>query len=530
MAGTNGSVLLPPTPTPTPTPSPGTGVIAVPTVLQLDWYEHDIGCMITWNAFSNCVEASDPDASALVCQTCDQAMGNKYRVVTPESMLARHYPRDFNVTAQVEAAASFGSSYIIFVVNQMVGFALWPTKANNYSISNTPFRGGDYDIMSEYVTACRRFGIKPGIFYTTKENNYNGIGKGAPIGPKNYTVAEQDAFIVTQLTELMLGKYGPIYELWLDGGLGAEYALTAAFLLKHGDKWLNHGFPARNGIRWVGNEDGVAGQPNWGGSDLVTNLDVKGRGDPYGNVFYPSSADCVLREHCWSWKPWGQMPSITSTRRLVSKYISSSGQGSKLMLNMAPMTFGGLNQDDKAAYAKLGAALRCLFRDPLVNQSFGGAPMAAIPGGGGWEQEWELDNSAGVAAPPVTTDFTLSIREDISSGQRIWSWRLLVSSSTSVGGWADVTTAATDAYTPGGGSSEARAVSIGFRRMFPNMSLPRAVVAPGGSAIRMKMKLVVINVTNSSRAPSLRDVAVHDWSARATDRCFDGVEVGRNEL
>ena len=58
-------------------------------------------------------------------------------------------------------------------------------------------------------------------------------------------------FIVQQLTELMLGEYAPIYELWLDGGLGAEYTQTQQFLLEHGGNWLNHGFPARNGVRWV---------------------------------------------------------------------------------------------------------------------------------------------------------------------------------------------------------------------------------------------------------------------------------------
>jgi alpha-L-fucosidase len=269
----------------------------MPSALQLDWFEHDIGCMITWNAFTNCVNATDSDASELVCRTCDQGTGNHYRVVTPEAMLTRDFPHSFNVTAQVEAAASFGASYIIFVVNQMVGFALWPTKANNFSIANSKFRGGGYDIVAEYVAACRTFNIKPGIFYTTKENNYNGVGKGKSIGPKNYSVTEQDAFIVQQLTELMLSeKYGDIYELWLDGGLGAEYNQTAAFLLRHGHKWLTHGFPARNGIRWVGNEHGVAGQPNWAAATLVNDLDVRGRGNPYGNIFYPSSADCVLRE------------------------------------------------------------------------------------------------------------------------------------------------------------------------------------------------------------------------------------------
>jgi hypothetical protein len=160
------------------------------------------------------------------------------------------------------------------------------------------------------------------------------------------------------------------------------------------------------------------------------------------------------------------MPPISSTRQLVDKYIASSGQGSKLMLNMAPMNFGGLNAADKAAYAQLGHSMRCLFRDPLVNHSFV-APMVAVAGGGGWEAEWQLGEVL------LRSDFTLSVREDISLGQRIWSWRLFVSNNTNnakIGGdpsWKDVTSAAVASYTAGGGSDEDRAISIGFRRMFP---------------------------------------------------------------
>lgn len=132
IAGTNGSAPLPPapppppptpappspsppppTPAPPPAPPPGMRAIAAPSALQLDWHEHDLGCMITWNAFTNCVNATDPDASELVCRTCDQGTGNQYRVVKPDAMLQRDYPHNFNVTAQVESAASFGATYIM---------------------------------------------------------------------------------------------------------------------------------------------------------------------------------------------------------------------------------------------------------------------------------------------------------------------------------------------------------------------------------------------------------------------------------
>ena len=127
IAGTNGSAPLPPVPPPTPptpppppsppppnpAPPPGMHAIAAPSALQLDWHDHDLGCMITWNAFTNCVNVTDPDASELVCRTCHQGTGNQYRVVKPDAMLQRDYPHNFNVTAQVEAAASFGATYIM---------------------------------------------------------------------------------------------------------------------------------------------------------------------------------------------------------------------------------------------------------------------------------------------------------------------------------------------------------------------------------------------------------------------------------
>ena len=176
------------------------------------------------------------------------------------------------------------------------------------------------------------------------------------------------------------------------------------------------------------------------------------------------------------------------------------------MLNMAPMNFGGLNQDDQKAYAKLGATLHCLFHKPLVNTSFA-VPMS-IASTGGWEQEWRLDT----AGAPLQSHFTLALRENIVAGQRIWSWRLLVSNGTESDAlWTDVTALAVDTYRAGGGSDEQLAVSIGFRRMFPNMSLPMPAT---------HMKLVATNTTNASHAPALRDVAIYDWSARVSEKCF----------
>ena len=83
-------------------------------------------------------------------------------------------PVAMNATAWVEAAASFGAKYLVLAANHAGGFALWPTKAvvprhgrYNYSVaySRGQWTDGrkDPDIVAEFVTACRKAGIAPGI-------------------------------------------------------------------------------------------------------------------------------------------------------------------------------------------------------------------------------------------------------------------------------------------------------------------------------------------------------------------------------
>ena len=117
----------------------------------------------------------------------------------------------------------------------------------------------------------------------------------------------------------------------------------------------------------------------------------------------------------------------------------------------------------------------------------------AVASAGGWEQEWRLDGAGGA----LRSHFTLALRENITTGQRIWSWRLLVSNATApTTAWTDVTAVAVGTYRKGGGSDEELAASVGYRRMFPNMSLPMP-------ATHMKVFLSVTHTHTLSLSLSL---------------------------
>eukprot|EP00039_Didymoeca_costata_P021769 m.345406 g.345406 ORF g.345406 m.345406 type:complete len:603 (+) comp26279_c0_seq1:186-1994(+) len=496
IAGNNGEGPLPPIPPtppapPAPPPSPPQP-LAVPSRLQLDWYSHDRAAMITWNLYVNCIDKNDPDASDIPCRSCVGSDSTMKRVVKAEA-INRHYPYDFNVTKQVEAAASFGASYIIFVVNQLVGFALWNTKLNNFSISHTPFRGGGYDIVTEYIQACQLFNIKPGIFYTANTNIYNGVGNRGLLGPRAFSSDEQDDFIVAQLSELMLGKYGSIFELWFDGGINNNiYPKTTKFMLEHGRNWVTHGFPAMNGIRWCGNEDGVQHQPNWAGvtGDPLSPRYSSLKPSPQGNIYFPSAADAVLREHCWGWVNNSREP--TPTRGLVHKYITSTGQGSKLVLNIAPMASGYLNDTDILAYRKLGIALECLFGPEamVMNTTFDCA-MDAV--NGTWQQSWDVTDT-------ISNFTTIVIRENVTLGQRIANWELFARNSPTTS-WENITSNVTKIP-----------VSIGYKRMFDNQTFIKG-------SLWTEMKLVVTSVTDTNLPPRLSGVMIYNWTSR--ENCLE---------
>ena len=110
-------------------------------------------------------------------------------------------------------------------------------------------------------------------------------------------------------------------------------------------------------VRWCGNENGTAGEPNWSTVDpgRVAAPGVSGpgiidalqHGDRDGTVWRPAEADTSIRPG-WFHHP-AEDARVKSADRLFDIYCQSVGRNSKLLLNVPPTRDGRLHPNDVAS-------------------------------------------------------------------------------------------------------------------------------------------------------------------------------------
>jgi alpha-L-fucosidase len=113
----------------------------------------------------------------------------------------------FDADQWVRLARRAGMRYITFTAKHLDGFAMFHSKVDQNVVDDTPF---GRDPLAELAEACRRHGLKLGIYYSQVSDYWaEDLARGdteAHLARKN----------LPQLSEL-LGNYGEVIELWFDG-------------------------------------------------------------------------------------------------------------------------------------------------------------------------------------------------------------------------------------------------------------------------------------------------------------------------
>ena len=303
-------------------------------------------------------------------------------------------PKELDTDQWADVAVSMGAKQIVFVAKHDGGFCWWQTDTTEYSVKNTPWRGGTGDVMKDLSASCRKRGLRLGVYLSPADKKL-GIGVGghakSPSEQENYNRIYRQ-----QLTEL-LSRYGEISEVWFDGSNTVPVEDILRRYVPHA--MIFQGPQAT--ITWIGNEEGAARYPTWNAmpaekarSGVSTGYDS----DPDGEAWLPSECDARIRAD-WFWST-NNVSTLKSVGQLMGMYYRSVGHGAVMLLNQTPDTTGRIPETDARRAAEFGAEVQRRFGKSLAETSGRGSLV-------------ELD-----LGKPTRIDHVISA-EDIAEGERV---------------------------------------------------------------------------------------------------------------
>ncbi len=309
-------------------------------------------------------------------------------------------PKDLSTDQWAQTAISLGAKYIVFVAKHQGGFCMWQTETTDYSIRNTPWRGGHGDVLADISASCRKYGLKLGV-YVCPRDDYFGAKTGGICKTPELQV-RYDEMYRQQLTEV-LSRYGELVEIWFDGSTATP---VSDLLAKYQPHAMVFQGPSAT-IRWVGNEDGFAPNPCWNGIDRAeakTGTATSLNSNPDGDFWMPNEADVSIRRPDWFWSTKNESK-VLPLSQLLSVYYRSVGRGTQLLLNIPANRDGLLSDPDCASAKAFGLEIQSRFRKPVAETAGHGAQVTL-----------KLD-------APTQVD-TIILQEDIAKGERVRQYRI----------------------------------------------------------------------------------------------------------
>lgn len=427
----------------TPPPAP---LLPLPTESQLAWHAMEMNAFVhfTTNTFTG-KEWGYGDESPTIFN-----------------------PTQYDTDQWVRTFKETGFKGVILTCKHHDGFCLWPSLYTEHSVKNSPWLDGKGDVVRDVMRACKKYELKFGVYLSPWDRNH-----------ANYGSPEYLEYYRNQLNELFT-KYGPIFEMWFDGANGGDGYYggkrerrniqgatyydwpTTLALVKDIEPEILFFSDAGPGVRWVGNERGVAGETNWNTITPDTLYAGKGEiekllntGSENGSHWIPAEVDVSIRK---GWFYHAEEDSLVKTsEQLFEIYLTSVGRGSTLLLNVPPDRRGLIYENDVASLQRFYDLLNTEFKTNLAlnkkagASSYRGNNKAYAPANltdDDPDTYWSTDDAILSASFEINLEQLKPIRyvilqEDIRLGQRVKSFTVEVNKNDT---WQPVATATTIGY------------------------------------------------------------------------------------
>lgn len=297
-------------------------------------------------------------------------------------------PEQLDADQWVSACVSAGMRGLILTCKHHDGFCLWPSQHTEHSVKSSPWRNGHGDVVREVADACRRRGIKFGIYLSPWDRHEPSYGDSP----------RYNQFFLNQLRELLTG-YGEIFSVWFDGACGEgpngkrqEYDWESYYALIR-ELQPNAAISVCGpDIRWCGNEAGHCRESEWSvvpaslrqneaiqeksqqtddrefarryessEEDLGSRTVIQGEKEL---VWYPAEVNTSIRPG-WFYHA-SEDEKVRSLEELLHIYYGSVGGNATFLLNIPPDTRGLVHENDLQRLQELGDAIRNTFETNLA--------------------------------------------------------------------------------------------------------------------------------------------------------------------
>ena len=283
-------------------------------------------------------------------------------------------PTNLDCEQWAKTLKAAGMKGVILTAKHHDGFCLWPTETTDYCIRNTDYKNGEGDLVKELAEACKKHGLKFGLYLSPWDRNQAEYGYQAYVD------------IYHRQIEELVSNYGPLFEFWFDGANGGTGWYGGAHDIRSivAEEYYNYE-KARDivwkycpeasifggtvpTLRWIGNEEGKAGATQWCmyKTDFESLNDTKALKQGYrdGEVWLPAEVDVSIRP---GWFYHASEDSLVKTvDQLMDLYYQSVGHNANLLLNFPVNQEGRIPSIDSANAVQWHQKVQEEFADNLL--------------------------------------------------------------------------------------------------------------------------------------------------------------------